>query len=111
MARDRGSLNPYELLADLAAAELELVKKGEYGTVSVLHDERRTLVSQLPAQAPSSALGSLERAAELQRETSAAIAAAIAVAREELTRFEQGRTVVQAYTPTVTHSASVDYTR
>ena len=108
MARDRGSLNPYELLADLAAAELELVQAGEFAGVDLLHEERRTLVSRLPAQAPPEALPSLTRAAELQRQTSDAIAAALEVARQELGRLDRGRGAVQAYTPSVTHIASAD---
>ena len=109
MARDSDGVDLYELLADLAAAELELVKNGSFDTVALLHEERGTLISRLPEQAPESALEPLERAAELQRQTSAAIASALALAREELSRLDTGRAAVQAYAPSITHNASVDY--
>ena len=109
MARDREDLDPYQLLADMAAAELELVRNGSFETVALLQEERRTLVSRLPSQAPPSALEPLERAAELQRETSVAIESALALARSELARLDAGRTAVQAYAPSITHNASVDY--
>lgn len=109
MARDRGDLSsPYELLAEIAAAELELARAGEFETLRLLQAERGTLVSRLPAEAPPEALEPLSRAAELQEETSAAIATALELAREELRRLDRGRGLVQAYTPAITHVASVD---
>jgi hypothetical protein len=108
MARARGSVDLYELLAELAAAELELVRAGEFATLGQLHEERRTLVSRLPSQAPAAALEPLTRAAELLKQTSEAIAAALEVARQELGRLDRGRGAVQAYTPSITHVAAAD---
>ena len=108
MARDRGSVELYEILAELAAAELDLVRRGEFTTVALLHEERRTLVSRLPSSAPPSALEALERAAALQKDTSSAIESALALVREELGRLDRGRGAVQAYTPPVTHVASAN---
>jgi hypothetical protein len=110
MARDGGSLSSlYELLADLAAAELELVRRGELGTVSQLQAERRALVARLPEHAPPDALGHLRRAAELQEQTSVAAGTGLSLTRQELSRLARGRGAVRAYTPAITHVASVDY--
>jgi hypothetical protein len=109
MARDRGSLSsPYELLAELAAAELELVRTGSFDTVRLLQEERRVLVSRLPSSPPPEAHSSLTRAAALQEEVSVALAGALELARQELARLGRGRGAVQAYTPCVTHAASVN---
>jgi hypothetical protein len=108
MARDSGALNPYELLAELAAAELSMVRAGEFGALEQLHAERAALVASLPSVAPPSAFEALTRAASLQKQVSEAVASAMAVAREELARLDRGRGAVQAYTPAITHVAAAD---
>jgi hypothetical protein len=109
MARDRGSLtSPYELLADLAAAELELVRSGSFEAVRLLQEERRVLVSRLPSSPPPEARAPLTRAAALQDDVSVALAGALELARLELARLGRGRGAVQGYTPCVAWAGSVD---
>jgi hypothetical protein len=91
--------DPYAELAALAERELELVSAGAYDGLPALQAERDALVASLPESPPAAARDSLERAARLQQQVSAALSAAIGDVGGEIERVGRGRTAVRGYAP------------
>ena len=91
------SPEPYQALVALAEREHDLAVSGRFGELEALVAERRALVERLPAQAPGSARPALERAAGLQMATSAALRAALARTRDELSGSQSRHQAVRAY--------------
>jgi hypothetical protein len=89
--------DPYAVLVELAERERDLVDAGSVEQLAPLAAERAALVAALPDQAPPAALPALERAAALQRATSAALEAAMAETRRRLGAVDRGRDAVRAY--------------
>lgn len=102
------SLARYDELADLAALELELVSAGQLQEVEELQRRRTALLSTLPASPPAEARPALERAADLQRQTTAALAVAARAVQQELRRIGQGRRAARSYAPAGAPEPTVD---
>ena len=100
MASDsRGLTDPYERILELGELELDLVQGQRWEELAALGEERERLIASLPPLAPSSARGSLERAAVLQQRVSAELARSLALAREGIGRMERGRRAAAGYAP------------
>src|SRR5262249_21753520 len=98
MASDSRLLtDQYERILALGERELELVQTERWDELAALGSEREQLIASLPALAPSTARGPLERAAELQQRVSAELARSIALAREGLGRLDRGRRAAAGY--------------
>jgi hypothetical protein len=109
MASDRRRLSdPYERILELGERELELVQNQCWEELARLGEERERLIASLPPLAPSSARGSLERAAVLQQRVSAELARSLALAREGLARVDRGRRAAAGYAPPVHRRKLVD---
>ena len=98
----------YRRLVELAVRERELVTEGLFDELHGLIEERDRLVASLPSIAPAEARPSLERAAELQAQTTRALGAARAATARELARLDAGRATVRGYTPAVASAARVN---
>jgi hypothetical protein len=104
----RGVVAGYEQLAELADAELALVRAGEWERLAEIDERRREVMASLPDQAPEDAWPMLDRTAELQRRVSAELAKAIAITREQLGRLDRGRSAVRGYAPALERRKLVD---
>jgi hypothetical protein len=102
---------PYERLVALAEAERDHAVAGRIEELAAVQAQRAPLVAALPAKAPVGAHPLLRRAAAAQAETTAALAAAMRVARSDAVRVEHGRTAVAAYRPTGPVAPRVAHTR
>jgi hypothetical protein len=89
--------DPYEALAALAEAERELALDARYPELEALQARRAALVATLPARPPAAAGPHLRRAAEAQAHATAALQAAVGIARRQVVRLEHGRGAVAAY--------------
>ena len=98
----------YEELADLAAVELELASSGRLPELEELQHRRSELVRSLPASPPPAARDALERVADLQRQTTVALAIAARATRDELRRIGQGRVAARSYAPSAAPEPTVD---
>ena len=102
--------DPYAELVALSERELELVTAGDLDELPELQHEREALVASLPEDPPASARGSLERAARLQAQTTAALAQAIRELGGELDRLDRGRSAIRGYAPAARPRHLVDQT-
>jgi hypothetical protein len=98
----------YGRLVALAERELELVLADDLDGLGALWDERRLLVGELPAVPPADARGWLERAAELQGRTTAALEQRMAATGAEMRRLVRGRAAMHSYAPQAQRVALVD---
>lgn len=89
----------YERLVELAERERELIAAGRFDELAELDAERDELVASLPEQAPREARFLLERAAQLQEESSQALIAAMATVRGGLLELARGRRAADRYAP------------
>ncbi|MEA2428784.1 MAG: hypothetical protein QOF37_2412 [Thermoleophilaceae bacterium] len=89
----------YDMLADLAEQELELVTAGAIDELQPLHSHRDTLIATLPPRPPAEARGALERAAVVQARVTAALEMHRRDLTTELARLGQGRTMIRGYMP------------
>jgi hypothetical protein len=94
-----GGADAYATVAALAEAERDLAVAGRYDELEALQVRRAALVARLPQQPPAAAEPHLRRAAAAQAQATAALAAAVRVARTEAVRLEHGRGAVAAYRP------------
>lgn len=96
----------YDMLADLAERELELVAAGAIGELPQIHDERDALLATLPTQPPVSARDALERAAVVQARVTIALEMRRNELAADLSRLGQGRIMLRGYRPPVGPSPS-----
>jgi hypothetical protein len=89
--------DPYETLATLAETERELALATRYDELEAVQAQRAALVATLPARPPAGAEAHLRRAATAQAQATAALQAAVGVARRQVVRLEHGRGAVAAY--------------
>jgi hypothetical protein len=89
----------YAALAALAEAERDLAAAGRYDELEAVQARRAALVAGLPARPPAAAEPHLRRAAAAQAQATAALTAAVSVARGQAVRIERGRGAVAAYRP------------
>lgn len=87
----------YELLLQLAEREHALVVDGSWEDLAAVDAVRRELLAGLPAAAPAAARDLLVRAAGVQAQTSALLAAGVDELRRELGTLAQGRAAVRGY--------------
>jgi hypothetical protein len=83
----------------LAEREHTLVAEGRHEELGALDAERRALLAALPATTPAQARPALERAAAVQAQTTALLAAGMAELERELGHLSQGRATVRGYAP------------
>jgi hypothetical protein len=98
----------YGRLVELAERELELVRGDDLDALAALWDERRAVVAALPPVPPADARGWLERAAELQGRTTAALEERMAATGGEMRRLVRGRAAMHSYAPQVARVSLVD---
>jgi hypothetical protein len=98
----------YGRLVELAERELALVLADDLGALAALWDERRLIVGELPPVPPAEARGPLERSAELQGLTTAALEQRMAATGAEMRRLVRGRAAMHSYAPQVQRAALVD---
>jgi hypothetical protein len=91
--------DPYAQLAAMAEAERDLALAGRYDELAAVQARRAALVAALPDHPPAAAEPHLRRAAAAQAQATAALGAAVAIARREAVRVERGRGAVAAYRP------------
>jgi dihydroorotase-like cyclic amidohydrolase len=89
--------DPYGLLVVLAERERRLVDDGRIDELAALAEERAALVATLPSRPPASARPALERAASLQRATTAALQAALLATRREMESVRTRNKAARAY--------------
>jgi Flagellar protein FliT len=87
----------WELLADLALRERELVAAERWDDLLALQAERQRLIDSLPTPPPRQARRALESARLQSRATEAAVEAALDRTGEALAGLRRGRRVVAAY--------------
>ena len=92
--------DPYAALLALAEREHALVSEGRFEELPALDAERTALVAAMPAKVPPSARPALERAAELQLATTAALRSGMAETRRGLQALGRGREAARAYART-----------
>ena len=98
----------YGRLVELAERELSLVHAGDLTKLPPLWEDRRRVVSDLPAIPPSDAREPLERAAELQGRTTALLEEHLEVTGAEMRRLVRGRAAMHSYAPTTPRTPLVD---
>ncbi len=91
------SLDVYDELLALVEREHALVVAGAWEELAALDAARRDVLGRLPAVAPASAAGALQRAGKIQSYTSALLAGGSDELRRELAGLSQGRTAVRGY--------------
>jgi hypothetical protein len=92
--------DPYAALVGLAEREHELVTAGRYDELDALAAEREALIRTLPDTPPAWSRPALERAASLQRATTAALRAARDELRRQMIGLEERHRAVRAYART-----------
>ena len=92
-------MSPYAQLAAMAETERDLALAGRYDELAAVQARRASLFASLPDRPPAEAEPHLRRAAAAQAPATAALGAAVAVARREAVRVERGRGAVAAYRP------------
>ena len=98
----------YGRLVELAERELSLVRAGALADLPLLWEERKRVVSELPAIPPLDARESLERAAELQGRTTALLEEHLEATGAEMRRLVRGRAAMHSYAPTTPRTRLVD---
>jgi hypothetical protein len=94
-----GVSDPYAMVAALAEAERDLALEGRYDELETVQARRAAVAAGLPARPPAAAEPHLRRAAAAQAQATAALTAAVRVARSQAVRIEHGRGAVAAYRP------------
>jgi hypothetical protein len=102
-------MTAYEMLANIAERELELVTTGAIDALPPLHARREALVASLPPRPPAWARNALERAAAVQSQVTSELEARKAAVAAELGRLGRGRTAVRGYTPPLAPRRRVDH--
>jgi hypothetical protein len=102
-------MRPYELIADLAQRELELVTAGALDELPALHRERAAVLAALPPSPPPAAGPLLERAAATQAKVTAALDGRMRALAEEMTRLGRGTAAVLGYKPPVVPQRRFDH--
>jgi hypothetical protein len=87
----------WELLADLALRERDLVAQERWDDLLALQAERQALIDSLPRPLPRQARSALVTARLQSRETERALEAALVRTGEALAGIRRGRRVVSAY--------------
>jgi hypothetical protein len=100
----------YDLLAELAERELELVSAGAIDRLPSVHTQREALVASLPARPPAEARGALERAAATQARVTTALESRRQQLAAELDRVGKGRVALRGYAPPAGPRHTVDHT-
>ena len=90
-------LDLYRRLAELAEAELHLIENGRLEPLAAIEEERRSLIAQLPAQAPAAAREHLEQAARLNRLSLAVLGVGMKRVAGELAQLRRVRPALAAY--------------
>lgn len=98
----------YGRLVALAERELELVRAVELESLPELWEQRRRLVAELPAIPPACARECLERAAELQGQTTALLEEHLDATGADMRRLVQGRSAMHSYAPQMRRTPLVD---
>jgi hypothetical protein len=98
----------YGRLVELAERELSLVRAASLDELSDLWDERRRVVSELPAIPPACARECLERAAALQGRTTALLEEHLDATGADMRRLVQGRSAMHSYAPQMARTPLVD---
>jgi hypothetical protein len=91
------SRDVYDELLALVEREHSLVVAGAWEELAAVDAARRDVVARLPAAAPASAAGALQRAAKIQAYTSALLAVGSDELRRELAGLSHGRAAVRGY--------------
>jgi hypothetical protein len=89
----------YDMLADLAERELELVNGGAIEELPRIHDERDAVLASLPQHPPESARDALQRASIVQARVTVALEMRRNELAAELSRLGQGRVMLRGYRP------------
>ena len=89
--------DPYEELAELAEASVELAEQDRIEELKPLFERSTALTASLPALPPRSALPALERAAAAQEQLQAKLGESLLAAREEMDLVSRGRRAARAY--------------
>jgi hypothetical protein len=87
----------WELLAELARREREVVEAGRWEELLELQDERKCVIALLTGPPPPGSLALLQEARARARETEAALARALAETGGQLAALRRGRRAVVAY--------------
>jgi hypothetical protein len=101
-------MTAYDILADLAERELELVTAGALDGLAAVHAEREAVVADLPPRPPAEARAALERAAVAQARVTTALELRKRELAAELGRLGRGRTAVRGYTPPLAARRQLD---
>lgn len=102
---------PYDEVVRLGERELELIAGGALEEAERVQARRGELLDSLPPSAPAAARAALERAAVLQADLTAALAARLRELRAELEHADRGRRAARSYgagpaaAPRVDHAA------
>ena len=96
---NEAATDPYRRLVRLAELERDLLADGRVDELRDVDDVRRRIVETLPGSPPAEAVSLLQRCAELQSETSAALEEALRTTELQLHRLGSGRAAVRGYTP------------
>ena len=102
------SAERYSELVELAQRELELVRREAYDHLPEVWERRDDLIASLPQTPPAEARAALERAAQLNGDSTAILEERMAVTATELRRLTHGRTAVRGYAPPVRRVPLVD---
>jgi hypothetical protein len=102
-------MTAYEMLADLAEHELQLVTSGAIDALPTVQSERQAILATLPPRPPAEARPALERAAVTQARVTTALELRKRELAAELGRLGKARTVVRGYTPPLPARHSFDH--
>ncbi|HEX8753691.1 MAG TPA: hypothetical protein VF731_09775 [Solirubrobacterales bacterium] len=89
--------DPYEELADLAEAALELAEQDRVHDLAEIFARSSELTATLHHRPPASARPALERAAAAQQRLQDQLGSALLAARTELDHVSRGRRAARAY--------------
>ena len=102
------STRAYEQLSELAREEISLAEAGDLEGLERLQARRAAFIATLPPAPPEGARGALERAAVLQDQAVARIAASLLEIRAELALVGRGRRAASGYAPAATQGSVLD---
>jgi hypothetical protein len=89
--------DPYEELAELAEAALELAEPDRVHDLTEIFARTSALTATLPHRPPASARPALERAAAAQQRLQDRLGSDLLAARDELDHVSRGRRAARAY--------------
>lgn len=104
-------MTAYEMLAQLAEDELDLVTAGAMEQLPDVHTRRAAIVASLPPRPPAEARAALERAAAAQARVTTVLETRKRALAAELGRLGHGRVAVRGYTPPIAPRRRVDHSR